>query len=172
MNTRLLIIGLGNPILGDDSVGWRIVERLTAVIIDPWIETDCLAVGGLALMERLVGYREAILVDAIHTGGAAPGSLHHLTPAILPPAAESYTRSIHDSGLQEALHIGHTLHVDLPQRIEIVAIEIMPALEFSEALTPAIAAAIPRAEVMIQRMILDLFGRNPILTAEVHRRLL
>ena len=55
---KILVIGLGNPILGDDGVGWvvaREVEiRLGASEYN--IEVDCLALGGLSLMERLIGF--------------------------------------------------------------------------------------------------------------------
>ncbi|MBI4770166.1 MAG: hypothetical protein HY784_07090, partial [Chloroflexi bacterium] len=72
-----LILGLGNPILGDDGLGWRVAEevrrRLQAAdggsarqsaIRNPKseIEVDAFALGGLSLMERLVGYDRAILV--------------------------------------------------------------------------------------------------------------
>lgn len=162
----LLVLGLGNPILGDDGVGWRIVEEVAASINDPLVETDRLAVGGLSLMERLIGCRNAILVDAICTSSAPPGSLHRLTADDLPPAFESYTRSIHDTGLPEALAVGRSLNADLPHRIEIVAVEILPGIEFSESLTPPAAAAVPLARDLVLEMIQALLGRPPALAVE------
>lgn len=162
----LLVLGLGNPILGDDGVGWRIVEEVAASLNDPLIETDCLAVGGLSLMERLIGCRDAILVDAICTGSAPPGSLHRLNADGLPPAFAGYTRSIHDTGLPEALELGRSLNADLPRAIEIVAVEILPGIEFSESLTPPAAAAVPHARNTVMELIHALLGRPPILAAE------
>jgi Ni,Fe-hydrogenase maturation factor len=57
---KTLIVGLGNPILGDDGVGWKVLEQIKQRYQEKGIpepfETDFLAVGGLRLMERLVGY--------------------------------------------------------------------------------------------------------------------
>ena len=54
MNT--LVIGLGNPILGDDGVGWVVAEGIARLTEDrPEIEVDTVALGGLSLMERLTG---------------------------------------------------------------------------------------------------------------------
>jgi hydrogenase maturation protease len=58
---KTIIIGLGNPILGDDGVGWKVVEELGKLdhSKSKSIEVDCLSVGGLTLMERMVGYHHA-----------------------------------------------------------------------------------------------------------------
>lgn len=44
---KTLVIGLGNPILGDDGVGWRVVEAVQEQISDSDVDVDC------AAMERL-----------------------------------------------------------------------------------------------------------------------
>ena len=59
-----LVVGLGNPILGDDGVGWRVIDELDELEHDDAsLQQAC--VGGVSLMELLVGYRRAIIVDAI-----------------------------------------------------------------------------------------------------------
>ena len=61
-----MVIGLGNPILGDDGVGWRVAEEIARNTINqPDVEVDCASLGGLSLMERLTGYERVILVDSI-----------------------------------------------------------------------------------------------------------
>jgi len=61
-----LVIGLGNPLMGDEGVGWHILERLAG---DPrlpqdtdllWGSTDLLACAG-----QMEGRRRIILVDAM-----------------------------------------------------------------------------------------------------------
>ena len=49
---KLLIVGLGNPILGDDGVGWHVAECIQQLL--PQIEVFCLSLGGLSLMEYLI----------------------------------------------------------------------------------------------------------------------
>ena len=63
---KTLVIGLGNPIVSDDGVGLRVVQRLKTILAD----RDDVDVredyrGGLQLMERMIGYERAIVVDAI-----------------------------------------------------------------------------------------------------------
>ncbi len=142
---KTLVIGLGNPILGDDGVGWRVAEQVRTHVADPGVEVDCLAGGGLSLMERLVGYDQAILVDAISTGQAAPGQVSCFgLDQLLDPTA-GHLSSAHDTSLQTALQLGARLGMPLPGRVMVVAIESQHVYEFSEELTPPVAAAVPEA---------------------------
>ncbi len=82
---RTIVVGLGNPLLGDDGVGWQVVNALAGRLapLAPTVELDRLAVGGLGLMERLVGFERAILVDALvggetRLGGVSVGPLSAL----------------------------------------------------------------------------------------------
>ncbi len=151
--SSLIIVGLGNPLLGDDGFGWRVVEqveqRLTEVSSQgiPYGKVVCerLSLGGLSLMERLVGFRKAILVDALSSGQHPPGTLLTFRLEDLPPSARSYTRSAHDVSLREAFAMGRLLGADLPTEVTIVAAEAEAVFEFREDLSPAVAAAVPQA---------------------------
>jgi len=53
---KTLIIGLGNPMLGDDGVGWRVAEKVCRELpADESVIVDCLSLGGISLMEHLIG---------------------------------------------------------------------------------------------------------------------
>ena len=136
---KTLLLGLGNPILGDDAVGWRIAEKVKERIEESTaeIEVDCASLGGLALMERLEGYQRALLVDAIHTGQTLPGTLHHLSLEDLPSL---YANSSHDVSLKQAIETGRKLGLQLPEEIQILAVEIDNRWELSEGLSPAVEA--------------------------------
>ena len=139
-----LIIGLGNPLVTDDSVGLRVAAELreplagradVAVVEDYW--------GGLRLMEQMVGYDRAIVIDAI-CSGAAPGTIHHLAPGDMPTQRSA---SSHDMTLSTALTLGRQAGLRLPDdaAILLVGIEADDILNFGETCTPAVAAAVPRA---------------------------
>ena len=67
--TKTLILGLGNPLVTDDSVGLRVVERLKPLLAEQGdVEVSEDYWGGLRLMERMIGFDRAIVVDAIQTG--------------------------------------------------------------------------------------------------------
>lgn len=144
-----LVLGLGNPLLGDDGVGWRVAERVRDQIADSTIEIDFHAGGGLSLMERLIGYDRAIIVDAINTGRAPPGKVSYFRLEDLPNDTASHLASAHETNLPTAIEVGRRMGAALPHRIEIVAIEAQAVYDFSETLSPAIAAAVPRAVQLV-----------------------
>ena len=148
----ILIIGLGNPILGDDGVGWRVAETIQKTLQSQHLqyehlpyEIDYLSVGGLSLMERLVGYDCAILIDAIQTGETNPGTVskHHLED--LPNRALGHLTSSHDTTLQNALAVGKQMGAHLPKCIQIISIEAENVFDFSEDLSQPITEAVPIA---------------------------
>jgi hydrogenase maturation protease len=157
----VLILGLGNPILGDDGVGWRVAEALQERLgndpeLDelPAYEIDCSSVGGLSLMERMVGYDIVILIDAMFTGQAELGVVSDIHLDELPNRAWGHLSSSHDTTLHNALEVGRQMGAKLPQCVQIIGIEAENVFDFSEKLSPAIAAAIPTAvEKVIQLLI-------------------
>ena len=145
---RTLVIGLGNPILGDDGVGWRIAEEVKMrTRKNPSVETDCLSLGGLSLMERLTGHTRVILIDAIFTGSKPIGSVTSLPLSGLPDLTAGHTASAHDTSLRTALNVGRSMGIPLPedQDVTVVAVEARSVYEFSEKLTPEVAEAVPKA---------------------------
>ena len=74
---KILLIGLGNPILGDDGVGWVVAHAVEKRLVGQRknIEVDCLSLGGLSLMERMIGYQQVILVDSLNTGQRDQGAV-------------------------------------------------------------------------------------------------
>jgi hydrogenase maturation protease len=155
---KTLILGLGNPLLGDDGVGWKVAEAVKQQIADgrlAWplgvaerlsaIEVDCHSGGGLSLMERLVGYAEAIVIDAIHLGLQPTGAVACFSLEALPNPAAGHLGSAHETNLPTALQLGRALGAHLPRRVTIVAIESPNVYDFSECLTPPVAEAVPVA---------------------------
>lgn len=149
---KTLVIGLGSPLLCDDSVGLKVVQEVRRRIgqrADINVEEDVR--GGLHLMERLVGYDRAIIVDAIITG-AEPGTIHQLTPTDIPTQRSA---SQHDVNLPTALELGRQLGVQLPEsdHILLVGIEADDILTFNEECTPPVTQAIPHAvEVVLKAL--------------------
>ncbi len=145
-----IVLGLGNPCLGDDGVGWRVAELLRdrlAARQEPGggaVEVDCLAVGGLRLMERLVGYRRAVLIDAIATGRQPAGTVAARTLASV-AGISTHLGSSHDASLAVALAVGEAYGAALPDEVLLVTVEAGPSFEFGETLSPPVAAAVPRA---------------------------
>lgn len=146
MNT--LILGLGNPLVTDDAVGIR-VARIVAEHLSGHAEVEVGEDywGGLRLMERMVGFDRAIVIDAIQTG-ATPGTILRLAPGDLPTQKSA---SVHDVTLPVALDLGRQTGAHLPADdcILLVGIEAADILTFGERLTPLVEAAVPRAVQLV-----------------------
>lgn len=149
---KTIIIGLGNPLVTDDSVGLRVVEQLKSRLADRAdVEVSEDYWGGLRLMERMIGFDRAIVVDAIQTG-AQPGTIHLLTPDSIPTQRSA---SAHDMNLSTALAFGRKADMHLPEdnHIRLVGIEAEDVLNFGEQCTPAVQAVIPQAvEAVIEAL--------------------
>ncbi len=156
---KTLIIGLGNPILGDDSVGWRVAEEVKRElenwppILQSPIDIDCFALGGLSLMERMIGYDRAILIDAVTTG-QPPGAVYRFQLEDLPELSCAHTTAAHDTSLQNALRLGRRMGIHLPSSVTVVGVEAERLYDFSEELSPAVEAAVPQAV----RAVLEIAG--------------
>lgn len=143
---KTLVIGLGNPILGDDGVGWKIAEALSSVIPNPSVvEVDTAALGGLSLMERLLGYDRVVLVDSMETGGSPVGSVRIFPLASLPDPMAGHSSSAHDTSLITALKTAESIGAHTPKQVDVVAVEAHDVYDFSEELSPPVAAAVPEA---------------------------
>jgi hydrogenase maturation protease len=157
---KILILGLGNSVVTDDSVGLRVVQQLQPLLADrPEIEVaeDCW--GGLRLMERMIGFDRAIVIDAICTG-SPPGTIHLLNADGI---ATQRSASAHDVNLATALELGRRVDAHLPQNehIRIVGIEAEDILTFGEQCTPAVEAAIPRAVETVLQILSTFTGDAP-----------
>jgi len=150
-----LVIGLGNPILGDDGVGWKVVERLKSSLTTPHLplETDCVSLGGLSLMERMLGYERVILVDSMETGQSPLGSVRVIPLEALTDPSAGHSASAHDTSLITALRTAETMGLPIPKSVEIVAIEAKNVYDFSEELSPPVMAAVPQAVEKVMELL-------------------
>ena len=143
---KTLVIGLGNPILTDDGVGIYAARMVReALPADAAVDVIEVSVGGLTLMEAMVGYERVILIDALWIPGGQVGEVMRFEAGDLPDTLN--TASAHDVDLLTALQVGRRLGAPLPalENIQIVAVQIQDVLTFGESPTPPVAAAIPQA---------------------------
>ncbi len=155
---KTLVVGLGNPILGDDGAGWKVaqvVETQLSNFQSPTsnIQVDCVSLGGLSLMERLIGYQHAIVIDAIGTGQHPIGTAYHFRLDELYDPTSGHTTAAHDVSLMTAIQMGRSLGAELPDQIDVVAIESPYVYDFSEELTSPVAAAVPQAVELVMSLL-------------------
>lgn len=149
---KVLIVGLGNPILGDDGVGWKVAEEIRKRLPEGApVEVLCLSLGGISLMEHLIGYDHVILVDAFSTD-APVGSISVLRLSQLPNYSAYHITSIHDTSLQKAMELGREMGAHLPEDVMVVGIATEHIHDFSEDLSPPVARVVP----CVVNIVLDL----------------
>jgi len=144
---RTLILGLGNPILTDDGVGVLVAEEVRSRLPeDTPIDITEVSVGGLTLMESMIGYDRVILVDAFQRlHDSCPGKVHKMTLEDLKTISPTqHSASPHDASLVTALETGQRMGLPLPKDITIYAIEVENVMDFSDQPTPSVAAVIPQ----------------------------
>jgi len=147
--TKTLILGLGNSLLCDDGVGIYVAAELKNRVDRPEITVMETGVAGLSLLDLLVGYDRAIIVDAIQTVGGKAGQIYRLEPKAFDTAI--HTASAHGIDFTTALEFGKKLGLPLPQQIIIFAVEVSDISTFSEECTPEVTRAIPTCVEMVLR---------------------
>ncbi len=149
---KTIVIGLGNPILGDDGVGWRVAEKVHNQL-DPalHIDVDYLSLGGINLMEHLIGYERVILIDAFFSE-EEPGLIKVSRLDEIPNYSAFHITSAHDTSLQNAMKLGRDLGADLPEEVIVVGITTKPAYDFSQELSPPVENAISKAAQIVMEL--------------------
>ena len=149
---KTLVIGLGNPILGDDGVGWKVAEEVKRQLSsDAPVDVNCLSLGGISLMEHLIGYDRAILIEAFALEEPI-GSILVLKLSDLPNYSAFHTTSTHDTSLQNAIELGRSMGAHLPEDVTVVGIATKHVYDFSEELSPPVAEAVPLATKFVLDM--------------------
>lgn len=145
---KTIVVGIGNPILRDDGVGIHVAQKLRDHITDPNVTIDEAFTGGLNLLEMILGYDRAILIDTIQTVEGRNGEVKRFHLDDIVGSCHSYNP--HDVSLQEAVVLAEKLGENhIPKDIVVIGIVVkkMP-LRFGEHLSTSIAAAVPKAVEM------------------------
>ena len=120
--TSTLVLGLGNPLMGDDGLGLAALERLErGWQLPPEVRALDGGTLGLSLLPLLEEADGVLILDAIEAGGQ-PGALILLERDAVPRRLAQRT-SCHDDGLAQVLALSE-LRDTLPGRL--VAIGLQP----------------------------------------------
>ncbi len=144
---KILILGMGNPLLTDDGAGLCVAAKLKERLNRPDVAVLETAAAGLALLDFLSGYDQAIIIDVIQTVGGKPGDIYKLTPEAFDTA--EHVTSPHGIDFRTALELGNRLGLNLPQKITIYAIEAADVSTFGEEFTAPVRKAVSACVNMI-----------------------
>jgi hydrogenase maturation protease len=152
MAATTLVLGIGNVLLGDEGVGAAVVRRLREGAA-PADETLCCLDGGtlsFTLAEPIGAAARLIVVDAAAMD-TAPGTVRVFEDAAMDRQLRRRSASVHEVSLADLLDMAR-LTDSLPARRALIGIE--PAhIDWDDALSPPVAAAVPVAIAEVRALI-------------------
>ena len=149
-----LVLGVGNPLMGDDGFGIHVVRRLVSEPLPDRVRLEDGATGGVDLLDRLVGFDRVILIDLVRgvPSTSAPGgvAVFALSDGVEILNSEPGV-SLHGCSLGGLIRLAEVLGIELP---EIVVVGFVGGqVTYSTELSPAAAAAIDRAVAAVKELI-------------------
>lgn len=117
----VLILGIGNPLMGDDGVGIRAAEMLAEKNLPDGVTVQEAGLPGWGLPSWLEGRSDVILIDAVEMGGA-PGTWKRFHANDLRVVLEDGSLSLHEPGLAAGLALTEALNL-LPERLVLYGVQ-------------------------------------------------
>jgi hydrogenase maturation protease len=146
---KTIILGIGNPILGDDGIGVHIVRKLKEKHFHlPDVTIEEAQTGGMNLTDLIRGYEKAILIDAVCINNVSHGCIKRFD---IHDISTVHSCNPHDVSLLEAIELSKKIgDTSIPKEIIIIGINLKEIpKEFSDTLSPQIARIVPKAIVMV-----------------------
>ncbi len=142
-----VVIGIGNPLRGDDGVGVRAVESLRGCLPDGVDLVEGM-IYSPDLLPYLEGREKAVFIDAIDAG-EEPGAVFRFSPREVRQERGSPSLSLHDFGLYELIASAELLE-QCPEEITVIAVQVK-SLEAGTELSPEVEKALPH----VRRLVLE-----------------
>ncbi len=145
-----LILCLGNEVLSDDAFG----PTLAGILNEQQSQCDQVEVifapvAGFGLLDLLNGRDKVLLIDSMVTGKVPPGTLHFFPMGTLTPSRNLTTS--HQMSLPTALELGRQLGYQMPEHIDVLAVEVADVTTLNESMTGPVKSAIEPALARIER---------------------
>lgn len=135
---RILLLSLGNDILGDDGIGLA-AARILRERCDGGVDFVETAGSGLDLLDIVEGYDRALILDAISTGLYPTGTILELS---LEDFQKMVGPSPHYAGLPETVKLAEQLGIPFPREVTLLAMEVENSYQFREGLSLTAAGAL------------------------------
>lgn len=157
------VVGVGNPLMGDDGIGERVVEELRETGLPPGVEATHAGTTAFFALEAMSGADFAVVVDAVETGESPPGAVHRYRYADGSFEGAPPEVLMHDFSFSAALRTGREAY-DTPEEIVVIGVE--PAttetgLDLSDPVAASVPAVLDVVEVELSEHV-DLSARTEV----------
>jgi hydrogenase maturation protease len=144
---RTALVGFGNPFHGDDAIGPVVARRIyESLPRREHIDLLELSTSDFGVMERLLGYQRAVIVDALVDDQAEVGTVRRIE---LSESSGDGQISPHTGGFSAALALARKLGLPVPAEIALYGVVIREAPSFSERLSPELGARVDEVAAAI-----------------------
>ncbi|MBD3262872.1 hydrogenase maturation protease [Candidatus Woesearchaeota archaeon] len=144
---KIIVLGVGNLILGDDGVGVHVANEIRKQVNDPDIIIDEAITGGMNLLDLIKGYDKAVIIDAVKSDIKEHGKVKRIPIGYF---NTMHSCNPHDVSLTEAIELAKKMgEKKIPKEIIIIGIMMKQIpCEFGENLSDEIKATVPKAVEM------------------------
>jgi hydrogenase maturation protease len=139
---KILVMGVGNPLMRDDGIGPRVIELLRAGYTFPDnVEVVDAGTMSFMILDLLRGVDRLIIIDAVDNTGEPPGTVLRMTPEEIAP--NQVAHSLHDLKLVDVLQAADLMG-STPETITF-GVQIEAIREWVLELSAPLEAAVPIA---------------------------
>jgi hydrogenase maturation protease len=150
MKGKVLVLGLGNILMGDEGIGVRSIAYLQEHSFPDHVTLLDGGTGGFHLLSLFQEYERLIIIDAT-MGKEGEGTVRVSKPRF----ASEFPRTLtsHDTGLRDLVQSAELLG-ELPD-ISLVTISIQRCDEVKMELSEPILGALPEVHRIVNRLIME-----------------
>ncbi len=148
---RVLVLGVGNVLMGDEGVGVHAVRALDGAALPPGVTVLDGGTGGFHLLGHLAECDAVVMIDAT-LDDQAPGTVSVIEPRY----ASDFPRALsaHDIGLKDLVESAALIET-LPQ-VTLITVSVADLQPMRMTLSPPIADAVPRVVRLARELALTL----------------
>lgn len=153
MASNGILVGLGNPIMSDDRVGLVVCRRVHSAMSGYDMDLACGA--GLHVMDAILGYRRAVIIDSMVTGDFPAGTVVEVDGR-----SGSQTRRAghsHGLGFFEAIEVARACNALLPEEIIVYGIEVKDPFSIGEEMSEEVGR---KVDEIVEFIVGDLESRG------------
>ena len=134
---RILVLGVGNLLMGDDGVGIHAVRELVKRTLPPGVDVVDGGTAGLDLLRLMEGYAKVLIIDAVDAG-QEPGALLRFTPEDITTQTVDFAVSLHQTEVLKVLELATCVGQSLPPTV-VYGVQ-QKEMGWSTELSPAVQA--------------------------------
>ena len=119
---KILVLGLGNPLMADEGVGCRIIERFLAQADKfPAVDFIDAGTGGLSILHLLAGRNKVVIIDCAYMD-LSPGTIKRFTPDDVQSVKKLAHLSLHEVDIIKVIDLAKQLG-QYPDEVIIFGVE-------------------------------------------------